>query len=1542
MRASRLAVLCGVMAAAVTASAFNKTMYPYHLPTGKQGAALGCIEAKAGMKLEPGTWYTNFQVCKSYADANGIPLVAVWSNEGCIHCWFADYTFIQPAFLEWKARTPSAKAIYCFMAGGYKGAPDQAGSAAYNWMYYGGGKKLNAYPFVVLWWAKEKVNERYTGDDFCGTKSLTDKSMPERVTNVTARIEKAFAKWSPEPQYAGGVLADPEGEGDRLEFEKGTKKVTVNLSRDEADAAVATNVTLVVSGPDGRELSRQTVTWAAGQTAATADVTPPAGACSADGQKLTLTLVDGGVARSTNSITYVSRAASAGNPLWPGEAFSFGEWTCDFDKATNMTAKASGKAYTLVSVQGSLWCPDCANTDRNFLDLLDEGGKNRFGEWAKAKRIALVSADIPNFNGYGADDRMSPTIFSKDAYATTLARAKEYPASGAPASLTNKVVRSGLGYLTRKGATDAQARAMLEKFHRLVSTNTDQGGFHRPEDVNKYRTGAPIFVLLRKDGTVAARFTRFAAVSPMAADRDSFDSYINRFEEMIEIADAGAGAVDASEIENNHPGAGATALAANGGTAEGRLCHADVRDAFRLEGIRGNALQSVTVKGTTAAGVTVQFYELDAQTGVAKALGNAATGKLSDGVSVEHTFETVGDYYVLVSASATDAALLAESPLARNFHPFTVKGATVLVPQADMATAQAPEGSNEVMIQLVTNVVYRLSGIEAAANEDVLEFKGSVGGYSFFTAKADGLQRLTLPEAGGEISYQIWQPGQLAFSATEASVPESVNDANDDWVEFDVVRQGGKSGRIAARVTLNADETTLAPDRYVFATNAADAVELVWEDGVTSNMTVRVKIIDDLLYDGDTKLVFDLAVVSSDASDVTVADGLGRHTLNVIEDDKAIPGRGLIVGTSPQPLATGRVYVRSSEGAKIWVKRIEGFDSLVSAELVSSVAGTQYETENPRDLETEGSKTYLYWANREGFEEKYVRVYGIPAGKMATVRLVSRGAFETVRGSNTVTVVSVADDAPAFVTAETTSIPLSRYVRKESWGAVPLDAATLQGGEVTFTKLSGTLPAGVKVSYDAEGKALAVGGLVTAKPGAYEVSYQVVETRLVGGAKRRVPGLTAKIAFRVVDPTDAKTNPEGANPSVAKARILKDLPVVSADGRLVGVLQLTIPTYGRVSGKYACESGTIALTASGWTDFDGETKDLSARIASRRWAGFADVVVHASGAVDVNVSDPLYPDGPLTASHDGRQWSAANTAEGWQGYYTVALPVEKIVESTDGTLVPTGCGSLTFDLRSASAKRTGTVRWAGVLPNGTAVSGSTVLGSPYKGPSAAGADTLLDWADLPIFKASSRDVLSVGARIRKDALAEKDSDRRAVLSADGVVSCWWHGERIAGVADSLVDLGVYGAVYDRTEDLRTCCEEFYQTADLALGFDVEDLVDTAYGVPSAPAALQVTVTDSDIVVKPGQANPSSITLRLNRATGVVSGQFRLPCGDKAVPATYRGVVVTGWGEGCGCGPTAGLKTLPLLNGSFWFSDRVPYGSGKTLSVKRGGLATIDK
>ena len=63
MKASKLAVLFGILASAVTASAYNKSMYPYELPSGKQGAALGCIEAKAGMKLEPGTWYTNFQVC---------------------------------------------------------------------------------------------------------------------------------------------------------------------------------------------------------------------------------------------------------------------------------------------------------------------------------------------------------------------------------------------------------------------------------------------------------------------------------------------------------------------------------------------------------------------------------------------------------------------------------------------------------------------------------------------------------------------------------------------------------------------------------------------------------------------------------------------------------------------------------------------------------------------------------------------------------------------------------------------------------------------------------------------------------------------------------------------------------------------------------------------------------------------------------------------------------------------------------------------------------------------------------------------------------------------------------------------------------------------------------------------------------------------------------------------------------------------------------------------------------------------------------------
>ena len=60
-------------------------------------------------------------------------------------------------------------------------------------------------------------------------------------------------------------------------------------------------------------------------------------------------------------------------------------------------------------------------------------------------------------------------------------------------------------------------------------------------------------------------------------------------------------------------------------------------------------------------------------------------------------------------------------------------------------------------------------------------------------------------------------------------------------------------------------------------------------------------------------------------------------------------------------------------------------------------------------------------------------------------------------------------------------------------------------------------------------------------------------------------------------------------------------------------------------------------------------------------------------------------------------------------------------------------------------------------------------------------------------------------------------------------------------------------------------------------------------------------------------------------------------------ANFKGVVVIGWGPGCGCGDDdlGRPVSLPFVNGAFYISDKVDVDE-KSVSVKRGGAIFIDK
>ena len=221
---------------------------------------------------------------------------------------------------------------------------------------------------------------------------------------------------------------------------------------------------------------------------------------------------------------------------------------------------------------------------------------------------------------------------------------------------------------------------------------------------------------------------------------------------------------------------------------------------------------------------------------------------------------------------------------------------------------------------------------------------------------------------------------------------------------------------------------------------------------------------------------------------------------------------------------------------------------------------------------------------------------------------------------------------------------------------------------------------------------------------------------------------------------------------------------------------------------------------------------------------------------------------------------------------------------------------------------------------------------------------LMIWALLPVVRASSKDVLSVCAKIAADAVSEGNA--RAVLSADGVDSRWTHiGRDGEGAADFEAILDVYGGPYDSSEDLAACCSEYYETTKPDLKFGFSTLGWTSYGVPVAESVnAQVSVGSKTLSFVDKDQVPSGLTMKLTLSTGVVTGTVRIPVAEGApISAKWKGVILQGWGAGCACGVETG-PVQPFVTGAYNFGDYVMLernGRNVRIAVKRGGAVTMD-
>ena len=1497
--------------------------------------------------IVPGDWTGQASNALAIANAEGIPVIAFYGRRGCENCQSLETLFVSESV---SAKFKQRKYI---LLAGIEG--EKESSTIKNYC-----KKGTTLPYLGLYWVDRKGQARVDNQKVRKGPGLFGSEQ-----ELIDWVESYFGEFKAD---LGGSFVQPDELGNRLECEAKTGVVNVNLERYALAAYEGLSV-LTIAYPNGTTETTNLV-WAAGEDkkSVAVDMSVEKAGFQKDGDQVAIYLAEAGVTVATNHITYVDVPVSSRNPLWLDERdetnpLQFGEWTMDLATATNKAAKADGEAYTLVMVSGSCWCPNCTNFESNVLTVdRDETGKSRFERWAAANNVALVEIDVGRFMS-GADEKY-PTLLSKE-----LGKSGFYPSGTA----------SGLGYLTRKGISDELAEEVYARNCELAKTYAVDGGYFGPEDLEDknctpYRPRVPCFCLLRKDGTCATRLTRFSfKTTPTGSDQAYLDSYIARFDEMLAIAGKGKTShEDLTELANDYPGAGSVPLAAFGGSASAELCCADLRDTYRLDGFGGNGNVKLAVKNPeSAANVTLTLWEMK-EGGPAKIQGAAKSGKLDAGVELDFDVTTSGEYYVQVMATkvAPDAELdpefSAKNPAMTNFVGYAITSDVTLVPAESQVTARAAAGSDTVKMRLENGGIYRLAGLKSCAQLTPL----SEAPEGFFVATDTGNFEVTLAAAGGEIAYQRWAKNDVGFDETARTVSESVCATSGKPLEFTVSRTGGVSGVQRVKVEVNLEETTLkaeddAHPRFELLTD-----ELVWEDGDATVRIVKVNIIDyDNIYYGEGDVVIDLKPVDPEWG-CGVAEGRGRLVIGVTEDDRRNPGKTFFSRADPHYAKAKTVYVREGETGTVYLVRTGGSDGRASAVLKSSVAGVSFAAAKASDLEVDPDDGLLhfYWENHET-AEKPLYVSGVPAGKTAKVSLTAynrkgtptKEKFAVLSSSNAVSVVGVAADAPTFAQA-TSEATVYRYVAVSNFYAV----TDVQGGELSFKKLSGSLPAGLKATWEKDRNGLVISGVPTSndKTGkTYVAFFQVSEKRLAPGAKKPVvvPGLTTEIRLTVVDPAADGTGAGGVgaiNASCVKSRTFKDLMVLrEADNgtvELQGLLQLTLPATGKASAKLASADGTVSFSAKGWNALDwkdgagdGRLTCLLAGTTAKTKSQTIAVTANADGSIVAEVrvgSDELMP-----VRHEGVFWSKDRDASDCRGTYTVTLADHIGADgypdiSGEGKALATrGSAYLILTMNSSSQYKAGTMKWAGLLPNGTAVSGSSTLTE---------ADE--ESVDLPYLKVAGKDAFAGVVRIARGASERvgKASWESVGLSQAGggdVLTRWTHSEKskYTEKGDYSVRFVPYGGIYDKTVDLANCCEDQHEgrgTSDLVLTIDLPADSDF-YGPFVSIDSLGVKVGSSALKLTDSTGGTSKVKLSLNRTNGLVSGTFKLFYGEagKSLSATFKGVVQLGYGDGCGCG-----EGQPFVNGTWSITDKIAYPAGtvekptvKYLSVKRGAGFRID-
>ena len=1476
--------------------------------------------AKAGTPIVPGQWHADFSSVKKFAEDNGLPLMAVWSNgDECSHCLKLERCLNHTTFYSWQK---NSGIVFYFGYEGDKSAEDCYGGKGYNWCWKN--QSLDLFPFVRYYWKAKKgtvladgtvltkdtviVDKAYKGD-------TVDDYKDEKTGNtggakkVLTFTQKRFAQFVPPStlKYYGGAMVFPDSEACGLQVEhagSGVASVSVPIVRTN-DTAVANSYTnYLVITKSGKSPVTNEVIWATGESVKEVSVSVDRNL--ALGSKVGLLLLDGeknpsGVENGIYVVEPVENSPS--NPYWIGEKtasnLGWGEWTMDIAVAKEKVKNSGGDA-TLILVGGSQWCPDCVAVDKWFIDTPE------FKTWAgTTHKIACVAVDVPKIG------KTTPSLLTYDANVTS-ERFYTYNYS----SVTNEQLKvmSGAGYLSRHGVTRTKALEIATRNNEML-TNSVPIGLCRPEcqaidnrKTSQFKTGIPALILLRPDGTVAGRIYQFNNLSPSKP----MPELVNRLEELVRQID------DTNEERNDDPSTlGDSDRISLRETVLGKTISAvDQADYYALGGGAKDQIVSVRVIGMAEADVTLSFVNR-AKSKSADEVLYSKTGLLKDGVEISYEIPTT-NCYVKVSYPVDKYGYGLEDGMF-NFKTniltecgYSLASDTVLVPQEEEKSGEISDGNRHVTMRLTEGQSYRITNLdESAADFNDYFIKGASD--NIYAARETCSAVLTL--TADSFTYRLWNTGLISFM----KAGDSVQEKDGGSYAIEIGRLGnGSAGAAEAYLRLDPTSTNYV-DLIEFDTSDENC-HLTWADGDNTNVYRKlVHIVNNGYADRNPPVRFYLEQPKEIRSDAGL--GVKDFLLTIIEDDVEKAGRLALAALDPLPSKTGVAYVREGAGVTYAVNRVEGTTGLISGKVAESFSGA----EEP-----------VQFDNRD----EQGRVFNLTMPKLSeanSIKLTLTGMSGAKVDSSARTLIYklVSEKAPEFE-FPSLAIAATRYVAIESQ-TVKVSSEYLEAdGELAIGKTSGSLPSGVKAVISREQDAITFSG-VPSKAGKYTATYQV--------KKGKTLGLTLTVTVMVADPTVKVGALPPENDTIIKTRTFKDIRILDSElGVMLGVMDLTVPRTGKLSAKMrSLQAKSVTFSSKSWNNYDGGT--FEAVLTSISGDSFT-VSAKSTGTIELTYN------GEGVVYEVPEEVFTAKEAEDYKGLYTISL---KPTEVVSGDPLASGDGYVTLRMTTAGQVKKASVVYAGLLPNGKTFSGSGVLAP-------------VDWDDslefpgwskakLPLFMYSTEDVFSGVLDIDHGKLLDygKIGKGRRPVSNDSDARPYWRHNGKKGLQrpyDVLFE--AFGGLYRADENFALKDDEAGNKLNLFFFADSKALDSSAEAWDKTGYGVTVTYTEkkkSNAIAKVSSGAASGFSLNFSSGSGVVSGSFRMPA-DNDIGYTvmsYRAVVLPGWGgANCAdCGGTEEQNARPFICGSAWYTDKLPYltefleqKGNKTVKENRGCAVSV--